>query len=113
MKQTDAKLQRADGEESDAGFGGSDPALLEQASRMSGRSLGFWTSFTDGLDEKSLALLVARAHMISPDISAFCDKLGQDQSEAITLFSQVGARDREALLVALRSLVELRKGRLN
>ncbi|WP_152615828.1 hypothetical protein [Leisingera sp. ANG-M1] len=113
MKQTDAKLHCADGDQNDPGSSGGELALLEKACRMSGRSLGFWTSFTDGLDEKSLALLAARAHMISPDITASCDALQRDQSEAVSLFSQVGDRDREALLVALRSLVELRKGRLN
>ena len=86
--------------------------LLRKASKTSGKSLAFWSSFTDGLDEKSLSLLAARAHMISSDISKACKGLQRDQEEAASLFSQVGDRDRKTILTALRDLVGLRNGQL-
>jgi len=39
--------------------------LLKKARHDSGRGLDFWADFTDGVDIKSLELLVSRASMIS------------------------------------------------
>ncbi|UWQ27121.1 hypothetical protein K3553_19655 (plasmid) [Leisingera aquaemixtae] len=87
--------------------------LLRKASEASGRSLGFWSDLTEGLDQRSIALLVSRAHMVSPDGSAVPDTLAQDQREVLAMLSQVGHRDRGVFLRALRGLIDLRKGRLN
>jgi len=113
LKQTDAEPYRAKEGECDPGRRRKERELLEKACRASGRNLGFWASFTDGLDESSLALLAARAHMVSPEISVSCDHLQRDLREAVSLFSQVGDRDRQAFLRALRGLAALRKGRQN
>ncbi|MFY0310599.1 hypothetical protein ACFMBG_11980 [Leisingera sp. D0M16] len=87
--------------------------LLRKACEASGRSLGFWSDLTEGMDQRSLALLVSRAHMVSPETSDFYDSLRRDQREVISMLSQVGYRDRGVFLRALRGLIELRKGRLN
>lgn len=111
MEWTDGKMHRAG--ESGRGCSRRELELLRKASEASGRSLGFWSELTDGLDQKSLALLVSRAHMVSPENSRSCDALERDQREVLTMLSQVGHRDRGVFMRALRGLIELRKGRLN
>jgi hypothetical protein len=39
-------------------------ALLLDARRVSGLSLDFWYDFTDGLDQRSLEILVGRSAML-------------------------------------------------
>lgn len=92
---------------------GSDQELLQKACRLSGRSLSFWAELTSGVDPDSLALLVSRAGLVSTEFSATCEPLQRDQREAVSLFSQIGPRDRNTFLNGLRSLVALRNGKLN
>lgn len=110
MEQTDKKFFHAGGGR-DLSQG--ERELLRKACEASGRSLGFWSDLTEGLDQRSLALLVSRAHMVSPDMPESCGTLTREQSEVISMLSQVGHRDRGVFLRALRGLIELRKGRLN
>jgi len=44
---------------------GSELDLLKEARRASGRSLDFWSEFTDGIDQKSLEIILSRAHMVA------------------------------------------------
>lgn len=110
MEQSDKNVYRAG---SDRGLSQGKLELLRKASEVSGRSLSFWSDLTEGLDQRSLVLLVSRAHLVSPDLSEAYDSLRRDQREVMSMLSQVGHRDRGVFLRALRGLIELRKGRLN
>lgn len=81
---------------------------LLKASKSSGRSLDFWSDFTEGLDDEAVAKLAARAHLIPEDISGSWASLQKDQKEVAALFSQIEDSDRKTMLHALRALVELR-----
>lgn len=91
------------------GEGSEKHSQLVKASQSSGRSLDFWSDFTEGLDEEAVAKLAARAHLIPEDIPGSWEALQKDQKEVAALFSQIDDSDRKTMLHALRALVELRE----
>lgn len=113
MEPTDEHLPRAGAQGRGQDTRSGELERLQKACKISGRSLSFWTDLTKGLDAASLALLVSRAQLLSTEFSSSCDRLQQDQREAVSLFSQIGPRDRHTFLTALRSLVAHRNGQLN
>ncbi|MEL6170701.1 MAG: hypothetical protein AAFR02_01630 [Pseudomonadota bacterium] len=90
------------------GEGSEKHSNLLKASQSSGRSLNFWSDFTEGLDDEAVAKLAARAHLIPEDIPGSWASLQKDQKEVASLFSQIDDSDRKTMLHALRALVELR-----